>query len=227
MSDSKPRKRSVQVWRYGRWFLATSAIYIVAGNVLHHWVFPLPAPDPATYPRTGDEFGSTYEGFHQRVIEVVDGGIVGVLVVDPGAVGPPLHYHKGFAEEFHVREGVLHLELADRVVTLGPGESYRVEPFIEHRPFNPGSERVVIASDKPGVPQSFAACLVQLYPLLDETKGVSLSVLLQMSVIDSICDTHVADPPGPVLAAMNLFLTPAARLLGYTNYDPHRALHPS
>jgi hypothetical protein len=75
-------------------------------------------------------------------------------------------------------------------------------------------------------PRSFAACLAQLYPRLDEAGGISLSLLLQMSVIDPICDTHLAGVPGPVLATMKAFLAPAARLLGYRSYDPGLALHP-
>lgn len=226
MSDSTRRTKFGKAWRPAVWIVGVILVYVVVGNALHHWLFRLPPPDPATYPRGGDELGSAYEGFHQRVIDVVDGWIVGELVIEPGALGPPLHYHEGFAEEFVVREGLLHIELEDCIVTVGPGESFRVEPFTAHRPFNPGTERVVVASDQPLLPQSFAACLVQMYPLLDQAQGVSFSILLQQSVIDPICDTHVADVPRPVLTAMKLLMAPAARLLGYQNYDPDRSLHP-
>ncbi len=213
-------------WRAGRWPLTALATYLVIGNALHHWVFPPPPPDPATFPRAGDEFGSRFEGFHQRIVDIVDGWAVTELTLDPGAPGPPLHFHRTFAEHFHVQEGTLHLQLPDGVLALGSGESYRVEPMTPHRPFNPTDERVVVFSEEPLLPQSFAACLVQLYPRLDEAEGVNLSLLLQMSVIDPICDTHLAEAPRPVLAGMNLLLAPAARLLGYRNYDPALALHP-
>jgi len=218
-------KRPKRVWRLAGGTLGAIALYVVMGNALHHWVFPLPPPDPDTYPRAGDEFGSEFEGFSVRVLEVIDDQAVVELLIQPGAVGPPLHYHKSFAEEFVVREGVLHIELKDRVVTVGPGESFRVEPLTPHRPFNPGTEPVVVASDEPLIPQSFAACLAQIYPLLDEARGVSFSLLLQLSVVDPICDTHIADAPRPVVAGMNLLFAPAARLMGYRNYDPGRALH--
>lgn len=222
MSESKRQARPGRTRRISGWVLGAALFYVVVGNALHHWVFRLPPPDPATYPGAGDAFGSTFEGFHLRIVNVVDGAAVTEIVIDPGAVGPPRHYHKGFAEEFTVREGVLRIELADRVVRVGPGESFCVEPLTAHRPFNPGTERVVVYSDEPLIPLSFAACLAQVYPVLDDAQGVSFSLLLQMSVIDPICDTHMADVPGPVLAGMNLLMRPAARLLGYTNYDPDR-----
>jgi quercetin dioxygenase-like cupin family protein len=226
MSESARKTRLAKVGKLTGGILGVVLVYVALGNLLHHHVFRLPPPDPATYPRAGDEFGSDFEGFRVRILDVVDGWAITELVIEPGAVGPPLHYHRGFAEEFVVREGLLHIELEDRVVMVGPGESFRVEPFTAHRPFNPGSERVVVASEEPLIPQSFAACLAQLYPLLDEAQGVSFSLLLQVSVIDPICDTHLADVPRPATAGMNLLLAPVARLLGYTNYDPGRALHP-
>jgi mannose-6-phosphate isomerase-like protein (cupin superfamily) len=198
--------------------------YLVIGNLLHRWAFPMPPPDPATFPRAGDVLASEYEGFHQRIITVVDEWIVSELRIEPGAIGPPLHYHRKFAEEFTVSSGTLHIELADRTVILGPGESYRVDPMIAHRPFNPGAEPVLIASSAPVMPQSFAACLAQIYPILDAHDGMSFALLLQFSVIDPICDSTIATIPEPVQTAMSLLLAPAARLLGYRNYDPARAL---
>ncbi len=225
MSATKHEHRFSPLWRTAGWVLGVILAYLVVGNLLHLVVFRPPPPDPGTFPRAGDEFGSVYEGFYQRILDVVDGEVIAELTLAPGAVGPPLHYHRHFAEEFVVREGMLHLELSGGVVTVGPGESHRVEPGVAHRPFNPGDEPVVVASDEPLFPQSFAACLAQIYPRLDEADGVSLSLFLQLQVIDPICDTHLANVPRPVLGAVKLFVAPAARALGYTNYDPALALH--
>lgn len=205
------------------WLLGFILIYAIVGNAIHHWVFPFSPPDPATYPGAGVEFSSEYEGFTVRIIDIIDDNAVIELLIEPGAIGPPLHYHIGFAEEFKVREGTLHIQLADKIVQIGPGESYRVEPYTVHRPFNPGNSQVVIASDEPLIPQYFAACLEQVYPILDKEKGVTLGIALQMSVIDPICDTHLAEAPKPIITGMNLLLAPAARLLGYKNYEPKRA----
>lgn len=224
--NAGPRKSYLaRALRAGRWLLAAAVAYVVIGNAFHHWFLPLPDPDPATFPRAGDTFGSTVEGFEQRITGVVDDWVVGELVIAPGAPGPPIHYHREFAEEFTVREGILHLELPEGIVRVREGETFRIEPYTPHRPFNPGSERAVVASEDPFMPQSFAACLVQLYPLLDDAGGPSLTLLLRMSIADPICDTH-PDIPRPVLAGVNLLMAPAARLLGHTNYDASRSLHP-
>ena len=106
--------------RIVRWTLGIILVYVVLGNALHHWIFPFSPPDPATYPGAGEEFGSTYEGFNVRIIDIIDDYAVIELLVEPGAIGPPLHYHKGFAEEFVVKQGTLHIELVDQIVQLGP-----------------------------------------------------------------------------------------------------------
>lgn len=224
MNDKNKRK---SYWKSpGRivgWAFGIILIYVMLGNALNHWIFPLSPPDSATYPGKGEEFGSTYEGFHIRIIDIIDDYAVMELLVEPGAIGPPLHYHKGFAEVFEVTEGTLHIELADRIIQIGPGDSYRVEPFTAHRPFNPDTSQVVVTSDKPVIPQSFAACLEQVYPVLDREQGFSPGMALQMSVIDPICDTHLAEAPKPIITGMNLLMAPAARLLGYKNYVPKRS----
>jgi hypothetical protein len=65
----------------------------------------------------------------------------------------------------------------------------------------------------------------QVCPIRDQNRGMSLN-LLQMSGMDPICDRHVADAPAAVMNRLYLLLAPMARLLGYTNYDAARALHP-
>ncbi len=85
---------------------------------------------------------------------------------------------------------------------------------------------VVVASEEPAIPITFAACLVQLYALMDsEVPMTEMDMALQMSVIDPICDTHIADMPAPLWVTLKVVLAPAARLLGYRNYYPELALH--
>lgn len=202
--------------------------YLIVGNLLHRVVFALPAPDPDTYPRVGDRFGSRVEGVTQVISSVEDGWTHGELILAAGAKGPPMHYHRDFDEVITVTEGTLHLQLENEVVQLAAGRTYRVAAGVIHRPFNPTSSRVVIAGDS-AIPQTFAACLVQLYAFLDERGGSEpgIDLLMKFSVIDPICDTHPAEPPGFVIAATSALLAPLARLVGYRNYDPARSLHPS
>ena len=97
---------------------------------------------------------------------------------------------------------------------------------VAHQPFNPTTERVVVASEDPSIPITFAACLVQLYAIMDAEEPISdFGMVLQMSVIDPICDTHIAEIPPAIEGLLKITLAPAARLLGYRNYYPEDALH--
>ena len=75
------------------------------------------------------------------------------------------------------------------------------------------------------MPLSFAACLVQLYKIPEEI-GNGLAMGLQMTVIDSICDTHLHGMPNLQSGFLGWLMAPAARLAGYRNYYPELALHP-
>ena len=79
---------------------AAAASYLVLGNLWHRVLAPLPAPDPATFPRAGDRMVSVAEGVVQEVRAVVDGWIVATSTLAPGAKGPPAHVHERFAETF-------------------------------------------------------------------------------------------------------------------------------
>ncbi len=207
-------------------FLALAGLiaYLVIGNFLHLIVFAENAPDPNTYPVAGDVFGSDAEGFHQEILAVDSRAWVqSRLIIAPHAAGPPFHYHEHFEEHFIVESGNLSVQLESGVVTIGPGEELRVPVLTAHRPFNPTDVPVVIAGEGPVMPQTFAACLVQLYPVLD---AGGPGILLQMSVIDPICDTHMADIPELGMVVMRVVLAPLARLLGYRSYDPAKSLHP-
>ena len=205
--------------------LAVLLTYLIVGNFLHLVVFAASPPDPNTFPVAGDVFGSEAEGFYQEITSVdANRWVYARLTIVPGASGPPLHYHKQFEEHFIVESGTLSVQMSEGVVTIGPGETLKVAPFTAHRPFNPGDKPVVIAGEGPVMPQSFAACLVQLYPVLD-TGGPG--ILFQMSVIDPICDTHMADIPEAGMVVMRAVLGPLARLLGYRSYDPAKSLHPN
>jgi mannose-6-phosphate isomerase-like protein (cupin superfamily) len=213
--------------RLGLGAAALAAAYLALGHLWHRVVAPLPAPDPATFPRAGDRFGSRPEGFAQEIHAVRDGWVVGTLTLAPGAKGPPLHVHDGFAETFTPTRGTLHVELGDRVVQVRAGDTLRVPPGVAHRPFNPTDTEVVVTSAGPSLPQTFAAALVQLYRVTEERGADPLTMLLQMSLVDpTMFDTHLAGLPRPVERALAVALAPAARLAGFRNYYPEYALHP-
>ena len=205
----------------------TAAALVGVANLFHRVLFPSPTPDPNTFPREGDRFGSTAEGITQEVVAVRDGWLVLRSELAPGADGPPLHLHQGFAEVFHVESGTVHLELPSGVIQLGPGQTYRIEAGVPHRPFNPTSEPAVIAGTEPVMPQSFGASLVQIYPMLDEAGGkLTPSLLLHVFALDPIFDSHPPGVPKLVRAAVDWLVVPFARMFGYRNYYPERSLHP-
>ena len=193
--------------------------YLLIGNLFHRVIFPMPAPDPATYPKVGDVFGSGSE-----VLKIEDDWVYLRLVMGPHAKGPAKHVHEGFGEHFTVKEGTLTVWVDGKEMDLGPGESYFVPAGTPHKPFNKTDQTVVIAGDKPTMPLSFAACLVQLYKILEETNGLAMG--LQMSVIDPICDTQVHGMPNLRSGFLGWLMAPAARMAGYRNYYPEKALHP-
>ena len=78
--------------------------YLAIGNLLHRVILPEPAPNPDSYPRVGDLLVSRAEGFAQKVTGIQGEWIVGELVIEPNAPGPPLHYHEFFNEQFSVVE---------------------------------------------------------------------------------------------------------------------------
>ncbi len=200
---------------------------VVVANLLHRVVFPADPPDPATYPSAGDTFGSAAEGFNQQVVAVRDGWVVLRTQVAPRAPGPPMHFHRSFAEVFTAESGRLHLELPDGAIQLEPGEEYRVEPGVPHRPYNPTDEEVIIGGDNPTMPQSFAACLVQVYHFLDDAEGqMGLGLMVHIAALDPICDSTLPEIPAVVRVGTEWLVVPFARLLGYKNYYPELSLHP-
>ncbi len=200
---------------------------VVVANLAHRVVFPAQPPDPATYPRPGDTFGSTAEGVKQEVVAVRDGWLVLRTQVAPGAPGPPMHFHRSFAEVFTVESGTLHVELADGAIRLGPGEEHRVEPGVPHRPHNPTNEKVIIASDNSVMPQAFGACLVQIYHFLDSADGeMGPGLMVRIAALDPICDSTLPEIPAVVRMGTEWLIVPFARVLGYKNYYPELSLHP-
>ena len=200
---------------------------VVLANLLHRVGLRPEPPDPSTYPRAGDVLASKAEGVTLEVLDVEDGWLVLRARIQPGAPGPPMHYHQTFEEEFTVESGTLYLELADGVIQLGPGEKHRVEPGVPHRPYNPTDLEVILASEKPGMPQSFGACLVQVYHFLDAADGqIGPGLMIRIAALDPICDSTLPEIPAVVRMGIQWLVVPFARVFGYRNYYPELSLHP-
>ncbi len=195
---------------------AAVAGYLTVGAVLHQFVFAQSVPDSSSYPRAGDALISRAEGLQQVLLRVEQGQAYTRTVFEPGATGPPIHWHRDFDEEFFVTEGTLHIWHQGQVVEVGAGDSYRIPARSRHRPFNPTEYQAVVeSSDHPSYPIEFAACLAQVYGYMDES-GTGPSMLAQMAVFGPVCDTHVM--PEAVEGLVANLVAPTARLLGMKNH---------
>ncbi len=212
--------------RAARTLAFTLLVVQLAALLVHRVIAPMGAPDPRSFPRAGDRFSSASEGFSQEILGVdARGQVSSRITLAPGASGPPRHYHRSFVERFTVREGTLSIEVGARVLQVPAGQRIEIAAGVAHRPFNAGTTPVVVEGDSV-MPIAFAACLVQLYKIMDEHPDArGRSMLLQMSVRDPSCDTHVEAMPAAVERALELVVAPWARLAGYRNHYPELALH--
>ncbi|MBL8683614.1 MAG: cupin domain-containing protein [Myxococcales bacterium] len=224
--STTPTRRARIARALARFGVAAFVAQLVA-LFIHRVAAPMDPPDPRTFPRAGDRFASRAEGFSQEVLSVDPRGRVSLrLVIAPGASGPPKHHHRTFTERFTVREGTLSIEVGPRVLQLSAGESIEIAPGVAHRPFNPGPTPVIVEGDA-AMPITFAACLVQLYKIMDghpDARGRTMP--LQLSVNDAQCDTHVDAMPPAIERALPWIIGPWARLAGYRAWYRELSLHP-
>lgn len=207
--------------------VAGALVVQLAALIVHRVIAPMEGPDARTFPRAGDRFASRAEGFSQEILRVDERGRVSLrLVIAPGASGPPKHHHRSFTERFTVREGTLSLEIGSRVLALSAGQSVEIAAGVAHRPFNPTASAVVVEGES-AMPIAFAACLVQLYKIMDghpDARGRAMP--LQLAVNDPACDTHVDAMPAPVERALPWLVGPWARVAGYRAWYRELSLHP-
>lgn len=67
----------------------------------------------------------------------------------PGAMGTPAHVHSVGSERFETLRGTLTVDADGETVELGPGETYTVEPGVEHGFGNESDEFVAFRADLP------------------------------------------------------------------------------
>ncbi len=201
------------------WILATLAAYLIVGLLLHHFIFPVQAPDYQTYFKTGVSFRSNLEGLTQQVVKAEQDTLTAEITLDPGAPGPVTHFHERFDEVFTVSQGTLSMQVGEEIRHLSAGETIVIPRGVAHRPFNETDSAVVVTSK---LPVDFAYCLSQIYPFWDENEANSKppKVLFQLAVFGSRFDSFPTQdaPPQPILKTLKFLLAPTARILGYQFY---------
>ncbi|HKW22077.1 MAG TPA: cupin domain-containing protein [Ktedonobacterales bacterium] len=113
------------------------------------------------------------------------------------APGPPRHRHRTCSESFTVLSGQLTLNVAGRLIRLGPGENATVPPGIAHTFRNEGDVAVEATSEVcPAV--HFEDHLRALYGLMRAGRMDPINFALAMRLGESL----PAGPPVPVARAL-------------------------
>jgi mannose-6-phosphate isomerase-like protein (cupin superfamily) len=187
-------------------------------------ISPEPKAPESFYPTVGQVIHSDAEGFTSRIIKVEGDSAWLELTMSPHAPGPPPHIHTRFAEDFIVAKGRLSLLVGDEVKTLGPGEHFKVEPGVVHRPFNSTDEEVIIRgpmTPEYAIPRDFVLFLSQIYGFVDESPRHKQApdILFQIALLGPRHDSWSPRPSIAIQRVQYALLRPIARLLGYHAYD--------
>ena len=111
--------------------------------------------------------------------------------------GPPRHRHQTYSESFTVLSGQLTLDVAGRVVKLGPGETATVPPRVAHTFRNQGDEAVeAILEVRPAA--HFEDHLRTLYGLTRDGRMDPINFALAMRLGESL----PASLPVPIAHAL-------------------------
>lgn len=203
--------------------LSVAGLYIVAGAILHYWVFPEPSPDPATLPLSGEEIVNRFSG--ERLIFIRTGAETGgeytenEIHLQPGGAVPKAHIHLHEDETFSVKSGELTLVEDGKEIVLGSGAVHTIRKGTPHQPFNRGAE-VVVARVRITPAGRADLMLAQVHGFLSERRRSEMEWFLQAMLYSVYYDTFLASPPVWVQKSLSFLISPTARLLGYRSWYP-------
>lgn len=140
------------------------------------------------------------------------------ILVQPSAIGPPVHIHPGSEERFQVLQGSLQARVDDREMSFSEGDEFIVPANTPHTWWNAGAvEALVLVGFRPA--SRMETFLETFYGLAKDgkTNAKGIPNLLQLAVSASAYFdvNHLATPPLAVQKVMFGILRPFARLLGY------------
>jgi mannose-6-phosphate isomerase-like protein (cupin superfamily) len=98
-----------------------------------------------------EKFATFSEHWAPRIVARYNDNDVRIVKVDGAFVW---HSHPETDDFFLVLEGVLDIELRDRIVTLNPGEIFVVPRGVEHRPVARHGEVKMIVIEPAGTPNT-------------------------------------------------------------------------
>lgn len=123
----------------------------------------------------------------------------------PGG-GNPLHYHKGFTEEFTAVKGKLGLQLGRKELYLSPGETAIVPPYTHHRFYNNTSEAIIFRVNLTPAQPGFENFLKAMFGLVNDggtiTKNQIPKNIYHTAIMYHWGDTHFSNPLARVIAPL-------------------------
>lgn len=123
----------------------------------------------------------------------------------PGG-GNPLHYHKGFTEEFIAVKGKLGLQRGKKKLYLNPGETALVKPNEHHRFFNDTTETIVFRVKLTPAQPDFENFLKAMFGLVNDRRTVTKKQvpknIWHIAVMYHWGDTHFSHPAAKFIAPL-------------------------
>jgi mannose-6-phosphate isomerase-like protein (cupin superfamily) len=164
----------------------------------------------------GGQLRSEVEGFTFQLLEVTKDYVRTRIGLAPFSAGPPMHYHRGMDEVFHVTSGEVVVEVGGIGHHLSAGESISVPAYTPHRIYNAGSAPAEVldhrpGSDDPGMPRRFCEGLAYLYMTMDRAGSAdSPAVLMELARQGPALDTWLAGTPFVAQISIRWILGPVS-----------------
>jgi quercetin dioxygenase-like cupin family protein len=127
------------------------------------------------------------------------------VTLTPGG-GNPLHYHKGFTEEFTAIKGKLGLQLGHKKFHLNPGEHAVVLPKAHHKFYNDTPETIIFRVKLIPAQPGFENFLKAMFGLVNDGKTITKNQIPKNMYHTAIMyhwgDTHFSNPLAKLIAPL-------------------------
>jgi mannose-6-phosphate isomerase-like protein (cupin superfamily) len=133
--------------------------------------------------------------------------------------GNPIHFHKGFTEDFYPQQGVLGVHYMGKELFLKPNANFKVPLLKAHRFYNPSDHTIVFrAKLEPGQP-GFENFMAVLFGLVRDGKTFGKNQIpfnpFHAILLLHWGDTHVPHFLFTLIAPLMPVLVTLSRKLGY------------
>jgi len=143
--------------------------------------------------------------------------------IQPGAEGPPEHYHPIQSETFEVLKGQLNIIYEGQEMVLFPGEKITVEPNTLHKWYNDGHEELeAIVVLRPALKTEYFLESMYALDYMGKLDKKGLPNPLQFAAILNECygELFVIGPPIFMQKFMAKVVGKIAKFIGFKGYVP-------